>query len=99
VNTDCACAVLRRPVSAGFGSLIVSRAGTPAFTDARQLEAIGAGVQLSTEGVAADRLRTAVTAALSKATRTRELRAKVRSAGGVAVAADTVQQLCAPEDP
>jgi MGT family glycosyltransferase len=68
------------------------------FTNAAQLEAIGAGVQLSAEEVAPEKLRTAVTTALSKANTTRELSAKVRSAGGVAIAADTVQQLCASKD-
>jgi MGT family glycosyltransferase len=69
------------------------------FTNAAQLEAIGAGVQLAAEEVTPDGLRTAVTTALSKATTTRELSAKVRSVGGVAIAADTVQRLCAPRDP
>lgn len=66
------------------------------FTNAAQLNAIGAGVQLSAEEAGPDTLRAAVTIALSKATRTSELSAEVRSAGGVPVAADTVEQLCAP---
>ncbi|MGH3999438.1 MAG: nucleotide disphospho-sugar-binding domain-containing protein, partial [Pseudonocardiaceae bacterium] len=66
------------------------------FTNAAQLAAIGAGVQLPTEEVNPDRLRTAVAAALNRTPRALELRAEVRSAGGVTVAADTIQRLCGP---
>ena len=58
------------------------------FTNAAQLEAIGAGVQLGDRGV-----REAVAAALACAPRARELRETVRAHGGPARAADAVERL------
>jgi MGT family glycosyltransferase len=58
------------------------------FTNAAQLEAIGAGVQLG-EGD----LREAVAGALDRTARARELSEQVRG-GGTAVAADAVERLC-----
>ena len=57
------------------------------FTNAAQLEAIGAGVQLGDRGV-----REAVAAALACAPRARELRETVRAHGGPARAADAVER-------
>jgi MGT family glycosyltransferase len=68
------------------------------FTNAAQLEAIGAGVQLLAKDVDPERVGAAVAAALARAPRALELRAEVRGAGGVAVAADAVQRLCGPAD-
>ncbi len=58
------------------------------FTNAAQLEAIGAGVQLGERG-----LREAVAAALERAPRARELMAEVRRGGGSTIAADAVERL------
>jgi len=58
------------------------------FTNAAQLEAIGAGVQLGERS-----LPDAVAAALECAPRARELREQVRAAGGVRRAADAVERL------
>jgi MGT family glycosyltransferase len=60
------------------------------FTNAAQLEAIGAGVQLGERD-----LREAVAAALERTPRARELREQVRSEGGTAKAADAVERLVA----
>ncbi len=62
------------------------------FTNAAQLEAIGAGVQLRAEHVDAERVRAA---ALSRTERARALSVEVRQAGGVGIAADAVQRLLA----
>lgn len=64
------------------------------FTNAAQLGALGAGVQLSGEQLDAGRLRAAVDAAAGCAPRVRELRHEVRSGGGVGIAADAVERLC-----
>ncbi len=64
------------------------------FTNAAQLEAIGAGVQLPTEQLNGESLRAAVDAAASRTDRVHELRDDVRSFGGAAIAADTVERLC-----
>jgi MGT family glycosyltransferase len=66
------------------------------FTNAAQLESLGAGVHLPASEVDPEHLRNAVAAALARRPRALELRAQVRSAGGVAVAADAVQRLCRP---
>ena len=63
------------------------------FTNAAQLAAIGAGVQLPTEQVTAETLRDAVAEALTRAPRARELREEVRQNGGVAASADAVERL------
>jgi UDP:flavonoid glycosyltransferase YjiC (YdhE family) len=60
------------------------------FTNAAQLEAIGAGVQLGERD-----LREAVSAALERTPRARELREEVRRGGGTAKAADAVERLLA----
>jgi MGT family glycosyltransferase len=59
------------------------------FTNAAQLEAIGAGVQLGERG-----LRDAVAAALERTPRAHELREQVRANGGPDKAADAVERLC-----
>ena len=59
------------------------------FTNAAQLEAIGAGVQLAPEQSLGD----AVAAALQRAPRARELREQVRRGGGTHLAADAVERL------
>ncbi|MDQ4011874.1 MAG: UDP glycosyltransferase [Actinomycetota bacterium] len=64
------------------------------FANAARLEAIGAGVQLPTEQLDGDSLRAAVDAAAGRTDRAHELRADVRSFGGAAIAADTVERLC-----
>ena len=64
------------------------------FTNAAQLEAIGAGVQLPTKDVDPEALRTAVAAALARKPRALELRSEVRRVGGVAIAANAVERLC-----
>jgi MGT family glycosyltransferase len=58
------------------------------FTNAAQLEAIGAGVQLGERS-----LREAVTDALACAPRARELRDVVRAGGGTDKAADAIERL------
>jgi len=68
------------------------------FTNAAQLESIGAGVHLPAGELNPERLRSAVAAALARRPRALELRAQVRGAGGVAVAADAVQHLCRTAD-
>jgi MGT family glycosyltransferase len=60
------------------------------FTNAAQLEAIGAGVQLGELS-----LTDAVAAALSRAPRARELREQVRREGGTTIAADAVERMLA----
>ena len=64
------------------------------FTNAAQLEAIGAGVQLATAQLDGESLRDAVEAAAGRTDRVQALRAEVRSSGGAAIAADTVERLC-----
>lgn len=64
------------------------------FTNAAQLEALGAGVQLPDEQWDAARLRTAVDTAAGCAERARELRREVRRHGGVGMAANAVERLC-----
>jgi UDP:flavonoid glycosyltransferase YjiC (YdhE family) len=54
----------------------------------------GAGVQLRTEHLNGECLRAAVDAAASRTDRVHELRAGVRSFGGTAIAADTIERLC-----
>jgi MGT family glycosyltransferase len=58
-------------------------------------EAIGAGVQLAAAAVTPDSLRGAVADARGRAGRLRELRGEVRRQGGVAIAADVTEHLCA----
>ena len=58
------------------------------FTNAAQLEAIGAGVQLGEQT-----MREAVARALERAPRARELMAEVRANGGTDRAADAVERL------
>jgi MGT family glycosyltransferase len=58
------------------------------FTNAARLEAIGAGVQQGERD-----LREAVSAALERTPRARELREEVRRGGGTAKAADVVERL------
>jgi MGT family glycosyltransferase len=58
------------------------------FTNAAQLEAIGAGVQLGELS-----LTDAVAAAPSRAPRARELREQVCANGGTAIAADVVERM------
>ncbi|MGH3820214.1 MAG: nucleotide disphospho-sugar-binding domain-containing protein, partial [Pseudonocardiaceae bacterium] len=65
------------------------------FTNAAQLEVIGAGVQLLTEQLDGESLRAAVNTAAGNAERACELRREARSSGGAAIAADTVECLCA----
>jgi spore coat polysaccharide biosynthesis predicted glycosyltransferase SpsG len=60
------------------------------FTNAAQLEAIGAGVQLGDRPLAE-----AVAAALACGPRARELRETVRAGGGTGKAADAVERLLA----
>lgn len=89
---------------AGMGSAVESLwCGVPTvaipqavdqFTNAAQLEAIGAGVQLPTEQLNGESLRAAVDAAARRTDRVRELRDDVRSFGGATIAADTVEHLC-----
>jgi MGT family glycosyltransferase len=62
------------------------------FTNAAQLEAVGAGVQLPSEDVTADTLGTAVARAVERAPRARELRDEIRSTGGIAASADAVER-------
>ncbi|MGH3793411.1 MAG: macrolide family glycosyltransferase [Pseudonocardiaceae bacterium] len=64
------------------------------FTNAAKLEAIGAGVQLPAEKLDGESLRAAVDAAAGRTDRVQALRADVRSSGGTAIAADTVEHLC-----
>jgi MGT family glycosyltransferase len=64
------------------------------FTNAARLEAIGAGAQLRTEQLDGESLRAAVDTAASRTDRVHKLRAGVRSFGGAAIAADTVERLC-----
>jgi len=65
------------------------------FTNAAKLEEIGAGVHLPADQLNGETLRTAVQAAEEKAERARKLRSEVRGTGGTAIAADTVERLCA----
>jgi MGT family glycosyltransferase len=62
------------------------------FTNAEQLETVGAGIKLPSEQVTADTLGTAVTQAVERAPRARELRDEIRSSGGVAASADAVER-------
>lgn len=65
------------------------------FVNAAQLEAIGAGVQLAAADATPETLRGAVSDALGRAGRVRDLRDEVRRQGGVAIAADVTERLCA----
>jgi MGT family glycosyltransferase len=65
------------------------------FTNAAKLEEIGAGVHLQAAQLNGKTLRTAVQAAEEKSERARKLRSEVRGTGGTAIAADTVERLCA----
>lgn len=69
------------------------------FVNAARLEQIGAGVHLPADQLNAESLRTAVEAAAAKTERVRALRSDVRSSGGTAIAADTVERLCDPHIP
>ncbi|MEQ0562398.1 macrolide family glycosyltransferase [Amycolatopsis sp. NEAU-NG30] len=64
------------------------------FGNAAQLEALGAGRQLAAESVTASSLREAVdevTSSASVASQLAELKAEIRSHGGIAAAADAVE--------
>jgi MGT family glycosyltransferase len=65
------------------------------FANAAQLEAIGAGVQVAMADATPETLRGAVADALGRAGRVRDLRDEVRRQGGVAIAADVTERLCA----
>jgi UDP:flavonoid glycosyltransferase YjiC (YdhE family) len=65
------------------------------FANAAKLEEIGAGVHLQADQLDGETLRTAVQAAEEKAERACKLRSEVRGTGGIAIAADTVERLCA----
>jgi MGT family glycosyltransferase len=62
------------------------------FTNAAQLEAVGAGVHLPAEQVTAESLRDAVARARECAPRARELRDEIRRTGGVSGSADAVER-------
>ncbi|HEX2301738.1 MAG TPA: macrolide family glycosyltransferase [Pseudonocardiaceae bacterium] len=67
------------------------------FANAARLETLGVGVHLPAEQVDGESLRSAVAVAAARTERARELRQEVRSFGGIEVAADTVERLCAPD--
>jgi MGT family glycosyltransferase len=69
------------------------------FTNAAKLEEIGAGVHLPADQLNGETLRTALQAAQDKTERARKLRSEVRGTGGTAIAADTVERLCAGPKP
>jgi MGT family glycosyltransferase len=62
------------------------------FTNAAQLEAVGAGVHLPAEQVTVETLRDAVARARECAPRARELRDEIRRTGGVSGSADAVER-------
>jgi MGT family glycosyltransferase len=63
------------------------------FTNAAQLEAVGAGVHLPAEQVTVETLRDAVARARDCAPRARQLRDEIRRTGGVSGSADAVERL------
>jgi MGT family glycosyltransferase len=63
------------------------------FTNAATLADLGVGVHLPDTELTARSLRTAVTTALGRAARAREVRLEVRAAGGTRSAADAVERL------
>jgi MGT family glycosyltransferase len=65
------------------------------FTNAATLEEIGTGVHLPADQLNGETLRTAVQAAEQKTERARKLRSEVRATGGITIAADAVERLCA----
>ncbi len=62
------------------------------FTNAAQLEAVGAGVHLPAEQVTVDTVRDAVARARECAPRVRELREEIRRTGGVSGSADAIER-------
>jgi MGT family glycosyltransferase len=63
------------------------------FTNAAQLEAVGAGVHLPAEQVTVETLRAAVARARECAPRARELREEIRRTGGIDGSADAIEHL------